>query len=56
MQPSHLKLDESAQMAGCPIWVQEVPGSNSDDAIFVESSQMGQGIILKDHEDFPFHS
>ena len=39
-----------------PIRKQEVPGSNSDDAIFLKSSQMGQGTILKDHEDFPFHS
>ena len=48
--------DESAQMHDCPIWMQEVPGSTPDDAILVESSQMGQGTILKDHEDFPFHS
>ena len=33
-----------------------VSGSRPGDAILVESSQMGKGSILKDHEDFTFHS
>ena len=49
-------LDHVAQLADFPIWVHEVSGSSPDIAILVESLQMGQGTVLKDHEDFPFHS